>query len=341
MSYNSDNVYLLLQERKEYDLIKFSIIIPVYNVEKYLPKCIESIINQTYSNLEIICINDGSSDNSKPILEDYSQKDSRIKVINKENEGVSTARNIGIEIATGDYFLFVDADDFIEPDACSILYNEISLNENDLIFFNHFAVTTNTKREVSLIKDKHKIYTLDYFLTNASMWGCCYKTFYIKSNKIQFPSNISVSEDQIFKIFALLKKPRIGVIDKPLYNYICFRNDSVTKDYKRGILENIRGFEYIKSTEIYQNSSNEIKLLILDNWSKLIFGMWSAIPFAKMNNILNEYTTEFLKNYKNFKKCDYKNLLGYKRLKYKFLIKFLKEIRDFYFSIIYRKNNYE
>lgn len=93
---------------------KFSVILPIFNTEKYLKACLDSIINQTYKNLEIICVDDGSTDGSLKILEEYSSKDSRIKIINQQNQGVSAARNVGIDNATGDYVSFVDPDDWVE-----------------------------------------------------------------------------------------------------------------------------------------------------------------------------------------------------------------------------------
>ena len=99
-----------------------SVIIPIYNVEKYLTKCIESVINQTYKNLEIILVNDGSTDNSKEIIDKYSSIDSRIKVINKKNGGLSDARNVGIELAKGEYITFLDSDDWIELNMYEKLY---------------------------------------------------------------------------------------------------------------------------------------------------------------------------------------------------------------------------
>ena len=95
---------------------KISVIVPVYNVEQYLPQCLDSIINQTYKNLEIICVDDGSPDNSGKILDEYAKKDKRIKVIHQENQGVSVARNTGLDNATGKYIGFVDPDDWIEAD---------------------------------------------------------------------------------------------------------------------------------------------------------------------------------------------------------------------------------
>ena len=97
-------------------MVKISIIVPVYNVEKYLPECLESLIHQTLKDIEIICINDGSTDNSLSILKDYAKKDSRIRIINKENWGISAARNSGINTAMGDFLSFIDSDDWIDLD---------------------------------------------------------------------------------------------------------------------------------------------------------------------------------------------------------------------------------
>ena len=105
-------------------MIKVSIVIPVYNVQKYLHECLDSLINQTLKDIEIICINDGSTDNSLNILKEYALKDSRIKVIDKENEGQGIARNLGIELAQGEFIGFVDPDDWLEPEMLEMMYNQ-------------------------------------------------------------------------------------------------------------------------------------------------------------------------------------------------------------------------
>ena len=118
--------------------IKISGIIPIYNVEQYLSQCLDSIINQTYTNLEIILINDGSTDNSEKICNQYKLLDPRIIVIHKTNGGLSDARNTGIKIATGDYISFVDADDFIDKNMYTILFQKINTTNADIIWYNHY-----------------------------------------------------------------------------------------------------------------------------------------------------------------------------------------------------------
>lgn len=118
--------------------IKISVIVPIYNVEQYLSQCLDSIINQTYTNLEIILINDGSTDNSEKICNQYKLLDPRIIVIHKTNGGLSDARNTGIKIATGDYISFVDADDFIDKNMYTILFQKINTTNADIIWYNHY-----------------------------------------------------------------------------------------------------------------------------------------------------------------------------------------------------------
>ena len=120
-----------------------SVIIPVYNVEPYLEQCLDSVINQTYKNLEIICINDGSSDNSLKILEKYQKKDSRIKLINQKNKGLSEARNAGLDVAKGEYIAFVDSDDYLELNAYKEAMKVMLQDKNPLILYDYLFLCIN------------------------------------------------------------------------------------------------------------------------------------------------------------------------------------------------------
>ena len=112
-----------------------SIIIPVYNAEKYLPNCLDSVINQTYKNLEIILVDDGSTDKSSEICDEYAQKDFRIKLIHKENGGVSSARNAGLALVSGDYIAWVDSDDFVAPDYIEYMYKLLKEYDADISLY--------------------------------------------------------------------------------------------------------------------------------------------------------------------------------------------------------------
>jgi len=150
---------------------KISVIIPVYNTSKYLKRCLDSIINQTYVNLEIICINDGSKDNSLEILNQYKKKDDRIIIIDKENQGVSAARNDGIKNSTGMYITFVDSDDWLELDAIEILYKTLINEKVDVVRGNYYkdynCDKLNSIGEV-LDFNKSKLYVSDNFFRRKS-----------------------------------------------------------------------------------------------------------------------------------------------------------------------------
>ena len=147
---------------------KVSIIVPIYNVEEYLVKCLDSLVNQTLKEIEIICINDGSTDNSLEILKAYAQKDDRITVINKKNSGVSDARNTGLEMANGEYVMFVDSDDYLEIQTCQSIYEKIKKDNSNLLIFNYFLVTQETK---------HRAKELDNILTDKFTFKQCPDNF--------------------------------------------------------------------------------------------------------------------------------------------------------------------
>lgn len=213
---------------------KISIIIPVYNVELYLEKCLNSIINQTYKNIEIICINDGSKDNSLNILKKYQKKDKRITIIDKKNNGLSSARNNGIKVSTGEYITFVDSDDWLEKNAIEILYNTIKKENVDVVrgnyCINYDYNDTNIKNKGNLYKlENQKYYTqdknfankiIDKFITGKIPCYSC--LFLIKkeiTNKISFKEDIKFMEDTIFFQELMNNIDSIYLLDKPLYHY--------------------------------------------------------------------------------------------------------------------------
>ena len=219
---------------------KISVIIPVYNGEKYIKRCIDSIINQTYDNVQIIIINDGSTDNTENILKDYSN----IVLINKENEGVSKARNTGLSLATGDYIYFCDADDYLEKDAFETLVKEYA--ENDLLRFGHYVVNGDQKKEktneddilasVDLNFDDNE-QILEYLISNKTeghLWNYLFKLSVIKDKNILFDEDLFYQEDVIFLLEYVLKIKKIKVVSNPFYNYFVNEN-SVTKNIESSV----------------------------------------------------------------------------------------------------------
>ena len=202
-----------------------SVIVPVYNVEKYLDKCVDSIVNQTYKNLEIILVDDGSPDNCPKMCDAWVEKDSRIKVIHKENGGVSSARNAGLKASCGEYIGFVDSDDFIQPDmfeqllgaydkesielsACALFYNIESVRpDNDFVCSNEDTY--------KMLFDR-KAYP--YF--EGYIWNKLYVAEIIKNNNIQFSTDIKRCEDTLFNFEYFKYVNKTYIVNKCCYNYI-------------------------------------------------------------------------------------------------------------------------
>ena len=242
-------------------MVKVSIIIPVYNSESTLERCLDSAIKQTYKNIEIICINDGSSDGSLDILKRYSKKDKRIILIDKKNGGVSRARNDGIRKATGDYVTFVDADDYIEATQIEEMYNAILKNNVDVVRSNYRVFYKNSDRidegdlsKISNKKLKNK-QIKDIFLSKVldGSLPCFVYLIMIKkeildNEKIFFREDIHMMEDVIFYIELINKIHSIYVLDKALYN-IYFNEFGATnnvKNYERNIFNVVLVNKYIK-----------------------------------------------------------------------------------------------
>lgn len=228
-----------------------SVVVPIYKVkEELLKECIESIMNQSYSDLEIILIDDGSPDNSGKICDDYSKKDKRIKVIHKENGGVSSARNIGIENANGDWITFVDSDDYIEKDFCKKMLNKAIENKCQCVISAYNKVygqkIETIKKENDLLINGNEF--LKMIFNVQSGFGFCHtkiwKTELIKNNKVKFNETISVGEDALFCMQMSKYIEKLYFLNEPLYNYR-FNEESVVRKFDKNYYK-----KYLKSMQI-------------------------------------------------------------------------------------------
>jgi glycosyltransferase involved in cell wall biosynthesis len=226
---------------------KISIIIPAYNVENYIDKCIESIINQTYENIEIIIINDGSTDDTRKICEEFKKKDNRIIVINKENSGVSIARNIGLKAITGKYIAFVDSDDWIEKDYCETMYYSMIENNVDLVMCGRVNEIKATKRFNSGCGLPDGYYKVDEIISEVicpqrykiaiTPHSKLFKASIIIDN-LYFQEDLKYDEDYIFNINYLYKASSVMSIgSKFLYHYRT-NPTSITNTYRKDMWEN-------------------------------------------------------------------------------------------------------
>ena len=228
------------------DLI--SIIIPVYNVEKYLCRCIDSVINQTYKNLEIILIDDGSTDNSGKICDEYVLKDNRIKVIHKQNGGVSSARNTGLDVAKGEYIGFVDSDDYIERDMYEILYNLIVNNNVKISCCNKFIFSKDKNKfiESKSFPNKAGVLSFEEILNDSKhdfyIWNKLFNRKLI--GNIHFNEQITLGEDLVF-IYQLLQKAGNAFFYEKAKYYYYNNTQSTTRThiFKKGHINLILFYE--------------------------------------------------------------------------------------------------
>jgi len=230
---------------------KISIIVPIYNVEKYLDRCLKSILNQTLKEIEIILVDDESPDNCPAMCDEYARRDNRVKVIHKKNEGLGFARNSGLELATGEYVAFVDSDDFVKQTMYEELYEEAKNKNADIVFCNFYKYSAtgiiNEEKEVTEPKIFNGINDINKFLIDMigtepayhkdrrysmSVWKAIYSNNIIQSNCIAFPSERElISEDIIFHVRFLPLANIIVYITNCNY-YYCENQTSLSKTYR-------------------------------------------------------------------------------------------------------------
>lgn len=280
---------------------KISIVVPVYNVKSYISRCIDSLVCQTYNNLEIILVDDGSNDGSGDICDEYSVKDNRIKVIHKLNGGLSDARNKGIEQATGDYLLFVDSDDWIALNTCQLIHDMAQKHNADVVVFGVKNVFESGKIVFGR-KCYHgitdKTLCIKALITNIAYSGiynyACNKMFSRSLfEKIRFPlGKLAEDQDVIYRV--LHKSKRIYVSDLHLYNYYR-RSSSITSNQYYPKLIQDRHELWVKRLSFFEKYYPEL----VDDQIAQILGVAyvSLIKLDKSNKNLRSILENFVKKY--------------------------------------------
>lgn len=301
-------------------MYKVSIIIPVYNAEKYLERCIDSLINQTYKNIEIIAINDGSKDNSLNILKKYQRENKNIKVHTQENIGISKTRNKGIKHATGDYIMFVDNDDFLDSDYIETYIEELKEREYDVIIGGYRRVNTKNKiiKEIRLKNKKWCAYMI------VAPWAKLYKREYVKKKNLEF-LNSNIGEDIYFTLPAVSLTENIKIISYIGYNW--FYNDkSVSNTIHKEIKKDLQ-FEFLLNN-LYKKVQEEnlLKDSLIEYYfiKTIIWFLFYTCQKTNINELLEakKYYFQWLeKNFKNYQKN--KNIKLYKPQGEKFINKVL------------------
>ena len=215
--------------------IDLSVIIPVYNVEKYLPHCLESVLIQADNNIEVIAINDGSIDKSPEILDQYATQYPSLKIINQPNQGVSAARQKGITVAHGKYILFLDADDFLEASSLNILYKKAIEADADMVLMDYYTYNPDDKKKTYIQQTSIHQYSQASLLKQMfcaerawAVWSYIAKKELHETIKYNLVSDLSIGEDAVYTTQIVLAAHKITSINKPLINYVS-RPDSVTQ----------------------------------------------------------------------------------------------------------------
>ncbi len=325
------------------DEIKVSVIVPVYNVKKYLPQCLDSIVNQTLKEIEIICVNDGSTDGSDKVLEEYAQKDSRIKIINNKDRGISKARNLGMANAKGRYIGFVDADDYIAPTMYEWMFGNADWYKSQMVICAVHKIDDST----GIVFDDDPYYTLGYFpyeLNNrtfnhyetknflpeicVNIWNKLYLRSYLEEKQAKFAEGY-VFEDGLFFTDIYFDMERVSVVRDFLYYYRVNRADSVACKGDKNLkdifyttektLENLKKqpyFDEIK-TEFLRKKFKEMRnnyKSIQKQYEKEYYDEWRKF-LRKTDDILSKevFEEKYPYTYRNIKLIRDNSYFAYKK----------------------------
>ena len=284
---------------------KVSIIIPVYNVEKYISKCLDSLVNQTLKEIEIIVVNDGSPDNSQKIIDKYVKKyPDKIKSYIKENGGQGSARNYGIEKTNGEYIGYVDSDDFIEPTMYELLYNKAKKDKLDIVICGNYIVSEDYKYK------KEDYFTIKYqtsfenaIFGKMAVWNKIYKKEILTNNKLKFKEKVWY-EDLAFTVKALMQIKKIGFIDKPLYDYLLRAGSTMNNSNIERNLEILLAFDEVLNDKNIDKYYDIIELLAIDHiYISTIVRIINAKSDKKVKistiNKIKQYMLDKFPNYRN------------------------------------------
>lgn len=268
---------------------KISIIIPVYNVEKYINRCLDSIVNQTYKNIEIIIVNDGSTDRSGLICDEYAKRYNNIRVFHKENAGVSSARNLGVDNSSGEYIAFIDPDDYIDKNMYEILHKEIISSKSDIAMCSFFYVkedkviyTGNKEKTIILSKEDvlYKYFNRINPFNGSFLWNKLFRRELFRNIRLDTRLVIQEDTEVLLRIFDRINS--LVYIDRPLYFYLIRKGAATEGSISKGKLNT--DIALLKVYEYTEKSIPRYKSIALANYSMCYF------------NII----VEIIKNYKEY-----------------------------------------
>lgn len=297
-----------------------SVVLPIYNVEKYLDRCIESIVGQTYKNIEVILVDDGSPDKCPQICDKWSRLDSRVKVIHQKNVGLGFARNTGIENASGDYICFFDSDDYLKPNLIELCVDKMIKNKADYVLYGFCDVTEDeqllcdylptpsktifTGDEIREEFIKHILSSYKYngecWNLNLSAWNCMYSMSMIRKNNFKFVSEREIISEDVFSLLYLYSKMNRVVIIKEILYYHRVNSKSLTHVYRKDRIEKLN-YLYYRLMELCDECDydNDIKRLVANPYINGMIGAMKMIVTS--SDLTNKEHKEILRNILNDK----------------------------------------
>lgn len=276
-----------------------SIIVPVYNCQRYINRCIDSILGQSYTNIEILLIDDGSIDKSGQICDEYAKNDKRIRVFHKENTGVSDTRNYGIRKASGEFIQFVDSDDWIDTAMTKELLNNIKRNDSDMVVCGYVRITKYMHRK-DKIWDKQGIYTNKDYLKNilndptgyyyGVIWNKLYKASIIRKNHLHFQEKLNLGEDFAFNMQYLRFAKRVSTLPKRLYIYNYINTGSLSR-YDKITLE-VQKSEFHNREILFEEYKTTFRTVgLYEMYEKKIYEYWLGYYYSNVGSIKKNDST--------------------------------------------------
>ena len=298
---------------------KVSIIIPVWGVEKYISKCLDSLVNQTLEDIEIIVVNDGSPDNSQKIIDEYVKKyPDKVKSYIKENGGQGSARNYGLEVSTGEYIGFVDSDDFVELDMFEKMYNKAKKDKADIVVCGSYNVSEDySKKDKDVFVTNYDTDLENVIFGKMAVWNKIYKRNIIVDNKITFKEKVWY-EDLAFTLKTIINSSKFSFIDEPLYDYLIRQGSTMNNSNVERNLEILQAFDDVLDY-IYKNNKedylNLIEFLAIDHiYISAIVRVLRAQADNKLkHDVIDKLINYMEENFPNFKDNSYINKLSRNR----------------------------
>lgn len=290
---------------------KLSIIVPVYGVEKYIDKCLNSLVKQSLKEIEIIVVNDGTKDNSQKIIDKYVKKyPDKIKSYIKENGGQGSARNYGLKKTTGEYIGYVDSDDFVEKDMYKKLYNKAKDNNYDIVVCGNYNVSEDYQnKNIDAFINNYNTDLENIFFGKMAVWNKIYKRDILIKNKLEFKEKVWY-EDLAFTLKAIMNSNTFAFIDEPLYDYLIREGSTMNNSNVQRNLEILDAFNDILSYIQHNKKEeyfNKIEFLAIDH---IYISAIVRVLKADSDKNIKKETIEKLINYMN------KNFPNYKSNKY-------------------------